>query len=260
MAHSDSALYVQSLAGIPEVTTETDLPKVIAEALERYAIKVQFGDVLVVAQKIISKREGRVIRLVEITPSAKAQELALGLEKDPRLVELVLSESTEIIRAAPGNFICRTHHGFVCANAGIDASNVGGASNTVILLPQDPDASARKLRADLKQRFDVDAAIVISDSFGRPWRLGQVEVALGCAGIVAASDWRGLTDADDRPLVATISAHGDALASVTELVRSKNSHRPVTFIRGGGFEVTVQDGPGATSLIRPLEQDLFRRK
>lgn len=263
MNHEEATLFIQSLAGIPEITTASDLPELIAAALRRHQITVEFGDVLVIAQKIISKNEGRTVRLTEVEPSAKAKALAPDLDKDPRLVELILSESSDIIRAAPGNFICRTHHGFVCANAGIDASNTGKASNAgnddiVILLPLDPDSSARRLRAELRERFDIDAAIVISDSFGRPWRLGQVEVALGCAGVMPVADWRGRFDADGRRLVATVSTHADALASVTELVRSKDSHRPVTFIRGGSFEVTKEDGPGATAVIRPVAEDLFK--
>jgi len=206
-----------------------------------------------VAHKVVSKAEGRLIELDSITPTARARELAAAYGgKDPRLVQAVLDESTEIVRAERGVLICRTRHGLVCANAGVDRSNA--PEGTLVLLPEDPDRSARDLRARLPGR----PAVVISDSFGRPWRLGQVDVAIGCAGLQPLDDWRGRRDAHGRELHATAIAVADALAAAADLARAKDRGEPVVLIRGLSHLVSEDDGPGAAALRRPPEHDLFR--
>ena len=206
-----------------------------------------------VAQKAVSKVEGRVRRLDGVEPTPRALELAEPWDKDPRLVQVVLDESARVIRAERGVLICETRHGYVCANAGVDLSNAPGA-DVAILLPSDPDASARALRAALPAR----PGVVISDSFGRPWRLGQTDVAIGAAGVRVLDDWRGRPDAVGRELSATAIAVGDALAAAADLARAKDSHEPVVVIRGLERFVTADDGPGAAALRRPPSEDLFR--
>jgi coenzyme F420-0:L-glutamate ligase/coenzyme F420-1:gamma-L-glutamate ligase len=245
------ALAALPLAGVPELAQGADLARIIANqaGLDR-------GDVIVVAQKAVSKVEGRVRALADVTPTPRARELGALLGKDPRVVELVLEESVEVLRAERGVLITRTRHGFVCANAGVDASNVAGDS--VALLPEDPDASARALRADLRRRTGVAPAVVISDSFGRPWRLGQLDVAIGCAGLRALDDRRGQRDAVGKQLSATALAVADEAAAAAGLVRDKAGREAVVLVRGLERYVTEDDGPGATVLVRPLEEDLFR--
>lgn len=239
-------LTVESLPGLPEVRPGDDLAALLAAAGE-----LRPTDVLAIAHKVVSKAEGRLVELTAVQPSAEAQVLAARHGKDPRHVQVILDESAEILRADRGRLICRTHHGFVCANAGVDASNAG-APDTLILLPQDPDASARALRARL------GCAVLITDSFGRPWRNGQCEVAIGCAGLTAADDWRGRRDADDRELAATVIAIADEAAAAADLVRSKDSREPAVRIRGLEHHVIADDGLGAAALVRALEDDLFR--
>jgi coenzyme F420-0:L-glutamate ligase/coenzyme F420-1:gamma-L-glutamate ligase len=200
---------------------------------------------------VVSKAEGRVVRLADVTPSGRAVELAGEHGKDARQVEVVLSESAELVRADRGRLICRTRHGFVCANAGVDASNAGGP-DTVVLLPLDPDASARALRAAL------GCAVVITDSFGRAWRKGQCEVAIGCAGLAPLRDYRGETDADGRELHASVIAIADEAAAAADLVRGKHSREPAVRIRGLEPYVLGHDGPGAADLVRAWADDLFR--
>lgn len=205
----------------------------------------------------MSKAEGRIRRLTDIHPSQRATALAAALDKDPRHIHVVLEESRQILRASRGVLICVTHHGFVCANAGVDASNVPG-EETVVLLPQDPDASARNLRRSLG-RFTRDApAVVITDSFGRAWRHGQCDVAIGCAGLNPLEDWRGRPDATGRELRATWIAVADELAAAADLARGKDASLPVILIRGAGHHVSPEDGPGAAAMIRPEAEDLFR--
>jgi coenzyme F420-0:L-glutamate ligase/coenzyme F420-1:gamma-L-glutamate ligase len=177
--------------------------------------------------------------------------------KDPRAVQVVLDQSQEIVRAANGVLICRTHHGFVCANAGVDASNAP-APETLVTLPRDPDASARALRARLRELTDANVAVLITDSFGRPWRHGQCDVAIGCAGLAPLDDWRGRTDAGGMALRASWFAIADAAAATADLVRAKDSREPVIVIDGLERFVSAEDGPGATALVRPVEEDLFR--
>ncbi len=197
----------------------------------------------------------RDLALVE--PGERAREMAQRLRKDPRLVELVLDESRAVLRAERGVLIVETNSGWICANAGIDASNVPG-DQSVTLLPEDPDASARRIRAELAATAGIAPAVVIADSFGRPWRLGQTDIAIGCAGLVPIDDRRGRPDREGRELVATEIAVADQLAAAADLVRTKESGLPVCLVRGLSRSVSAEDGPGATALRRPEAEDLFR--
>lgn len=214
---------------------------------------VSDGDVVVIAQKVVSKAEGRVVALTDVEPSADAVALANNLDKDPRLVQVVLGESASVIRAERGVLICETRHGFVCANAGVDMSNAPDA-DVAILLPVDPDESARRIRASLESRVGV----IVSDSFGRAWRLGVADVAIGAAGIRVLDDWRGRGDAHGRELHVTEVAIADQLAAAADLARAKDSNEPIVVISGASRYVTEDDGPGAAALRRPPELDLFR--
>jgi len=200
---------------------------------------------------VVSKAECAIVVLDEVRPGPRARELAGRLAKDPRHVQVVLDQSAAVLRAERGVLICRTHHGFVCANAGVDASNA--APGTVICLPRDPDASARALRAALPGR----PAILITDSFGRAWRHGQADVAIGLAGLAPLEDWRGRTDAGGRELRATWIAVADQAAAAADLVRTKDAGRPAAVVRGLERHVTADDGPGAAALVRPASEDLF---
>ncbi len=239
-----------ALPGIPEVREGDDLAQLLADA----AGSLADGDVLVVAHKVVSKAEGRVVDLADVRPGERA--LALGAEhgKDPRLVEVILGESADVVRSRPGVLICRTHHGYVCANAGVDQSNARGG---VVLLPRDPDASARALRARLRSLTGVAPAIVIADSFGRAWRVGQCDQAIGVAGIAPTEDWRGRRDAGGRVLEATVVAVADEAAAAADLARSKDGGEPAVLVRGLERHVTAGDGPGAAALIRARDEDLF---
>ena len=211
-----------------------------------------------ISQKVVSKAEGRVRELAAVAPSEPAIELAAETDRDPRMVELVLSEAKRIVRATPAVLIVETHGGWICANAGIDSSNLP-LEGTVALLPVDADASARRIRAEIAAAGAGSPGIVIADSFGRPWRLGQAEVAIGCAGVVAVDDWRGRRDAHGRPLAATSIAVADQLAGAADLAREKDSGHPVAAIRGAERLWTADDGPGAApALQRAAEEDLFR--
>ena len=210
-------------------------------------------DVLVLGHKVVSKAEGQLRRLADIEPGEEARALAAEHDKDPRLMQAVLDESARILRAGHGVLICETPHGFVCATAGIDRSNASG-EDELVLLPVDPDDSARRLRASLPGR----PAVVITDSFGRAWRLGEVDVALGAAGIVPIDDWRGRPDAYGRELRVTSIAVADAVAAAADLARAKDSSEPAVVVRGLERFVTEEDGPGAAALRRPPELDLFR--
>jgi coenzyme F420-0:L-glutamate ligase / coenzyme F420-1:gamma-L-glutamate ligase len=243
-----SELRVLPVTGLPEVTEGARLGELIAARCGLTA-----GDVLVISQKVVSKAEGRLRRLSSVIPGSEASRLAAVLGKEPALVELILEESREVLRAERGVLIVETRHGLVCANAGIDTSNLPD-SDAVCLLPEDPDVSARRIRAELTPTV----AVVIADSFGRAWRLGQVEVAIGCAGLVPLDDWRGRADAGGRELRATAIAIADEAAAAADLVRDKASGVPVAVIRGLDRHVTVEDGPGAAALRRPREEDLFR--
>jgi coenzyme F420-0:L-glutamate ligase/coenzyme F420-1:gamma-L-glutamate ligase len=240
-------LRVIPIEGLPEVGKGTKLGELIAGRVD-----LQDGDVVVISQKVISKAEGMVRRLADVEPSERARELGRRLGKEAELVELILSESREILREERV-LITETKHGFVCANAGIDTSNLP-EEGTVCLLPTDPDASARRIRAEISQSVGV----VIADSFGRAWRLGQNEVAIGCAGLVPLDDWRGRRDAHGRELSATAIAIADQVAAAADLVRLKDSGVPAVIVRGHSRHVTAEDGPGAAALGRPPAEDLFR--
>jgi coenzyme F420-0:L-glutamate ligase/coenzyme F420-1:gamma-L-glutamate ligase len=245
-------LRVIAVNGIPEVEEGMVVGELIAARAELAA-----GDVVVISQKIVSKAEGQVRKLSAVLPSAEARRLAAVLGREPNLVELILSESAEVLRAERSVLIVETHHGFVCANAGIDSSNLP-ERDTVCLLPADPDGSARRIRAEIAAAAGVEAAVVVSDSFGRAWRLGQAEVAIGCAGLVPLDDWRGRADTSGRKLEATLIAIADQAAGAADLVRDKASGVPAAVVRGLDRYVSEEDGPGAAALRRPREEDLFR--
>jgi coenzyme F420-0:L-glutamate ligase/coenzyme F420-1:gamma-L-glutamate ligase len=248
-----------SLEGIGELRPGDDLAGAVVAALagQPVPLTITSEDVVVVAHKAVSKVEGRLRTLSEVSVRPEAQALASAQGKDPRLVELILEESREIVRAAHGVIISETHHGFVCANAGIDASNVGD-DGVALLLPLDPDASARALRARLRELTGTAPAVLITDSFGRAWRSGQCDVAIGMAGLQPLEDWRGGTDSYGRELRATLIAVADQLAAVADLARRKDSRQPVVVVRGADRHVISEDGPGVAPLIRAREHDLFR--
>jgi coenzyme F420-0:L-glutamate ligase/coenzyme F420-1:gamma-L-glutamate ligase len=248
-------LSATALQGVPEIAPGDDLARLIAGAVGEAGLSD--GDVLVVAHKVVSKAEGRLRALRDVTAGEKATQLAGRLEKDPRHVQVVLEESREVLRAERGVLICVTHRGFVCANAGVDASNVSG-DDALVLQPRDPDASARTLRHRLRELTGAAPGVVITDSFGRAWRHGQCDVAIGCAGVTPLDDWRGRLDAVGRELKATWIALADELAAAADLVRAKDGWEPVVVIRGADRYVTAEDGPGAAALIRPESEDLFR--
>ncbi len=249
-------LTVAALERVPEVTAGDDLAEIIVTATSG-DVQLQASDVLVIAHKVVSKAEGRTRSLSDVHPQARALELADRLGKDPRHVQVVLDETQKVLRSERGVMICLTHHGFVCANAGVDASNVPGA-DTVLMLPLDPDRSARVLRDRLCGLIGVAPAVLITDSFGRAWRVGQCDVTIGCAGLAPLEDWRGRSDAQGRELRASWIAVADELAAAADLARRKDSRQPMVLVRGAGRHVTAQDGPGAAPLLRPESEDLFR--
>jgi coenzyme F420-0:L-glutamate ligase / coenzyme F420-1:gamma-L-glutamate ligase len=275
-----ASLTARGLSGLPEVRAGDDLAQLIVSALdaerelssplprerssssrgEQPAHPLQDGQIVVIAHKVVSKSEGAVVLLADVAPGTRARELAAEQDKDPRAVQVVLDQSAEILRAANGVLISRTHHGFVCANAGVDASNTTAedGTETLIVLPRDPDASARALRARLRELSGASPAVLITDSFGRAWRHGQCDVAIGCAGMTPLDDWRGRTDSVGLELRATWLAVADAAAATADLARAKDSCEPVVLIDGLQRFVTAEDGPGVVALLRPLEEDLFR--
>jgi coenzyme F420-0:L-glutamate ligase/coenzyme F420-1:gamma-L-glutamate ligase len=248
-----SEVRILPVLGLPEIGAGDPLGELIAER----AAELLDGDVVVVSQKVVSKAEGRTRKLSSVIPGAEARKYAAVLGKEPALVELILEESAEVVRAERGVLIVETVHGLVCANAGIDSSNVGD-DDTVLLLPEDPDASARRLRTEIGSAAGARIGVVIADSFGRAWRIGQAEVAIGCAGLVPIDDWRGRHDANGRELMATQIAIADEAASAADLVRDKAAAVPAVVLGGLGRWVTEEDGPGAAAIRRPREDDLFR--
>lgn len=254
MPDSRRSLLALPLPPLPDVRPGDDLAGMLAAAAPA---DLAAGDVLVVAHKVVSKSEGRVRRLRDIEPGERARELAEEHRKDARLVQAVLDESDELLRARDGVLICVTRHGLVCANAGVDLSNASGEGE-VVLLPDDPDASARRLRGGIELAIGVRPAVVISDSFGRAWRLGQTDVAIGAAGLAPLDAWGGRPDAYGRELRVTEIAIADAVAAAADLARAKDSREPAVLLRGLGRFVTETDGPGAAALRRPRDQDLFR--
>jgi coenzyme F420-0:L-glutamate ligase/coenzyme F420-1:gamma-L-glutamate ligase len=250
-----TTLSVSPLAALPLVLPGDDLARLIAAAAPA---DLGDGDVLVLAHKVVSKAEGRVRRLEDVEPSDDARALAGEHHKDPRLVQAVLDESAELLRAVEGTLICVTHHGLVCANAGVDVSNVSADGGELVLLPEDPDRSAARLRAGIAAELGVRPAVVIADSFGRAWRLGQADVAIGVAGLVPLDQWIGRRDGFGRELRVTSIAVADCVAAAADLARAKDSLEPVVLMRGLERFVTSDDGPGAAALRRPREEDLFR--
>jgi len=251
----DSKLTITPLGGIPQVRPGDDLAAVLIGALEAAGLVLRTQDVLVVTQKIVSKSEGRLVRLADVEPRPEAVEWARAWDKDARQVEVVLRESVEIVRQAHGVIISRTAHGFVCANAGVDASNVGG-QDVVTLLPEDPDRSAARIRERVRDMLGVDVGVVISDSFGRPWRYGITDVALGVAGFRPLDDLRGRPDTEGRTMRSTVVAVADQLASTAELASGKTSRRPVVLIRGA--RLPAGEGSVVGDVVMPPEVDLFR--
>jgi coenzyme F420-0:L-glutamate ligase/coenzyme F420-1:gamma-L-glutamate ligase len=260
------SLLARPLRGLPEIARGDDLPQLILGALGSETLT---GATLVaIAQKAVSKAEGATVALGDVRPEPRALELAGALGKDPRFVQVVLDESAEVLRAERGVLICRTHHGFVCANAGVDTSN-SRSPEELVLLPRHPDESARRIRARLRELIRAPAsgtppagtrapAVLISDSFGRAWRHGQLDIAIGLAGMKPSDDWRGRTDSAGLQLQATWLAVADAAAAAADLVRAKDSREPVVLIDGLERFITEEDGPGAGELLRPLEEDMFR--
>ncbi|HEY3828415.1 MAG TPA: coenzyme F420-0:L-glutamate ligase [Solirubrobacteraceae bacterium] len=252
-----SGLSARSLSGLPEVRAGDDLAALIADAADG---ALRDGQVVAIAHKVVSKSEGAVVALEEVNPSERAHALAAEQGKDPRAVQVVLDQSRELVRAANGVLICRTHHGFLCANAGVDASNASAEEDreTLIVLPRNPDGSARDLRARLRELTGARLGVLITDSFGRAWRHGQCDVAIGCAGFQPLEDWRGRSDSVGMELRATWLAVADAAAATADLARAKDSREPIVILDGLERFVTDEDGPGAAALLRPLEEDLFR--
>lgn len=256
-----SSLHARGIPRIPEVRPGDDLAALILAAL--HTDTPHAGQVLAIAHTVVSKAEGAVATLDGIAPSERALELGAQQRKDPRAVQVVLDQSAEVLRAERGVLICRTHHGFVCANAGVDASNASadgaGEGETLILLPRDPDASARRIRARLRQLTGAPPpAVLVTDSFGRAWRHGQLDIAIGLAGLAPLDDWRGRTDAAGLELKATWLAIADAAAASADLARAKDSREPVVLLDGLERFVTAEDGPGAVALLRALDEDMFR--
>jgi coenzyme F420-0:L-glutamate ligase/coenzyme F420-1:gamma-L-glutamate ligase len=241
-----------ALRGLPEIEQGDDLAALIAAA----AGELGDGDIVVIAHKAVSKAQGRVRRLADIEPSDRARTLATEHGKDARHVQAILDESSEVLRAERGVLIVRTPHGFVCANAGVDESNAP-ADGTLVLLPLDPDGTARLLRGRLRELTGHTPAVLITDSFGRAWRLGQLDTAIGVAGLRPLDDWRGRHDQRGRELHASMIAVADAVAAAADLVRAKDSGEPVVIVRGLGEHVEDDDGPGAAALLRSRAEDLF---
>jgi coenzyme F420-0:L-glutamate ligase/coenzyme F420-1:gamma-L-glutamate ligase len=238
-----SELRLRALEDLPEIHPGDDLGALLAE-------RTPAGSgVLVVAQKIVSKAEGRIFRLRDIEPSARAIEVAAAVDKDPRQIELVLRETKRIVRQVPGVLICETHHGLICANAGVDLSNAPG-DDSAILLPEDPDASAERIRKQL----GAGRGVVITDTFGRPWREGLVDVCIGISGIEALRDMTGETDREGRELQVTVMALGDQLAAAAGILMEKNSGRPAVWVEG----VELRGSGRLADLLRDPERDLFR--
>jgi coenzyme F420-0:L-glutamate ligase/coenzyme F420-1:gamma-L-glutamate ligase len=247
-----------AIDGLGEITPGDDLPVLIADALAATTevLPLRRDDVLVVTQKVVSKAEGAIVDLTTIEPRPEAVEFAQRYDRDARQVEVVLREAKRVVRMANGVVITETPHGFICANGGIDASNVGpGSGDVVTLLPKDPDASADGIRAAIRERLGHDLPVIVSDSFGRPWRFGIVDVAIGVSGLQPLDDLRGRPDADGRVMRSTVRAVADEIASAAELVFGKTGRRPVALVRGATF----QRGEGRIrDVLMPAEMDLFR--
>jgi coenzyme F420-0:L-glutamate ligase/coenzyme F420-1:gamma-L-glutamate ligase len=256
---ADGRILAVALPALPEIRPGDDLGGLIVAAWRALAadepdLGPRPSDVLVVTQKVVSKAEGRIVQLGGIVPRPEAVAFGTRWDRDPRQVEVVLRESVTLVRMERGVIISRTRHGYVCANAGVDASNVG-ALDEVTLLPLDSDASARAIRERVTAEMGVEVAIIVSDSFGRPWRWGIVDIALGVAGFSPLDDWRGRPDAAGRTMHATVVAVADELASVAELASGKTSGRPLVLVRGA--TLPAGDGSVAGDVVMPLAADMF---
>jgi coenzyme F420-0:L-glutamate ligase/coenzyme F420-1:gamma-L-glutamate ligase len=245
---------VIGIEGIGEVRPGDDVAGLVIAAAAAQGTPLRGGDVLVIGQKIVSKAEGRLLRLTDVTPSAIATAMAAGLARDPRLVEVILRESRRVVRMDRGVLVTETHHGWVCANAGVDQSNVD--ADTVALLPEDPDRSARALADRFRDVAGGDVAVIVADTFGRPWREGLTNIAIGVAGMAALRSYLGERDPAGRPLQATILAIADELASAAEPVMGKLDRIPAAIVRG--LSIAPDDGSGSKSLLRDPARDLFR--
>jgi coenzyme F420-0:L-glutamate ligase / coenzyme F420-1:gamma-L-glutamate ligase len=252
------AVEILALEGMPEIRPGNDLAREILGAIERTpgALPLREDDVLVVTQKVVSKAEDAIVDLTTVTPRAEAVAFAAEWDRDPRQLEVVLREAKRVVRMEHGVLITVTPHGFVCANGGVDASNVGPDSGSIVtLLPRDPDASAARIREAVRQRHGIDVPVIVSDSFGRPWRWGIVDVAIGVAGLAPIEDLRGAPDHDGRIMRSTIRAVADEIASAAELAFGKIGGRPVALVRGAAFtraEGSIRD------VVMPESFDLFR--
>lgn len=248
------ALTVVGLRYVPDVKPGDNLGRVIVSAANRQGLRLRSNDVVVVAQKIVSKAEGRFVSLNDVKPSSRAREFAKTLRKDPRHVEVILHETKRIVRRRGSHLIVETQNGLVCANAGVDKSNVGG-KDVVMLLPRDPDRSARRIRDQIRERTGRLVSVIVSDTFGRPWRLGQTNVAIGLSGMRPWIDYRGTKDMFGYELSVTLMAVADELAGAAELVMNKADGIPVSVIRGYPYH---RARGNARQLVRPARQDLFR--
>jgi len=252
------SLTVRALLGVPEVRPGDDLPALLLDAMATTPalLPLREEDVLVVTQKVVSKAEGAIVDLTDVVPRPEAIEFARAWDRDPRQLEVVLREARRVVRMEHGVLITETPHGFICANGGVDASNVGpGSGSVVTLLPVDPDASAAGIRTAIRNRYGIDVPVVISDSFGRPWRWGIVDVAIGVSGLLPIEDLRGAPDRDGRIMKSTVRAVADELASAAELALGKVAGRPAALVRGAAFtrgEGSIRDA------IMPASWDLFR--
>jgi coenzyme F420-0:L-glutamate ligase/coenzyme F420-1:gamma-L-glutamate ligase len=258
MVDGSGTVTIVALDGIPEIAASDDLGALIGDALaaQDELLPLREDDVLVVTQKIVSKAEGAVVDLTSVEPRPEAVAYAEQFGRDPRQVEVVLREARRVVRMERGVIITETRHGYICANGGVDASNVGSRSGSIVtLLPEDPDASAGRIRAAVRERFGVDVPVIVSDSFGRPWRWGIVDVALGVSGLHPLEDLRGTPDRDGRVMQSTVRAVADEIASAAELALGKTAARPVALVRGASFvrgEGTIRE------LLMPPGNDLFR--
>ncbi|MFP6814078.1 MAG: coenzyme F420-0:L-glutamate ligase, partial [Pseudomonadales bacterium] len=253
----DNAFSIQAVAGVPMVQAGDDLATIISDAINTAGLKLEDGDVVCIAQKIVSKAEGQLVALDTITPSQQAKDLAVETEKDPRLVQLILDESTGVMRKKPGVLIMRHRLGLVGAHAGIDQSNIEhGDDENALLLPRDPDASARALKVALDGAQQANVGIIITDSSNRPWRMGTVGTAIGCAGITVLDDHRGGTDLYGRELKVTLINRADAIAGAATLAMGETTERtPLVLVRGLAAE---RSDDSAQMINRPLDEDLFR--
>jgi coenzyme F420-0:L-glutamate ligase/coenzyme F420-1:gamma-L-glutamate ligase len=258
MSFHPNTISIIPITGIPEIKPGDHLVKIVADAVFEQDISLTNGDIIVLAQKIISKAEGRLVKLSDVSPSPFAVQIASELNKDPRFVEVILGETKRIVkmdrRSDRGMLIVETKHGIICANAGIDASNVSGG-DTVTLLPINPDESAKKLAEGFKEKLGVEVAVIITDTVGRPWRDGLTEIAIGCGGMKPFKDYRGQSDLKGYTLSATLLAVADEIAGAAGLIMGKNDSVPVVMVRGYPYEKGVT---GAKELIRKPEDDLFR--